>query len=178
MDFKLLYLVVEDGTSLLLFAAVGLAIFALLKGSSAPVGDINISSLSSYGSDAVSRLSNIYGAMLNNGWTTQQCLFGLSQCLFESGLFTGSGNYSLMDQYNYAGLTSTAGGYASYSSYQDFVNNYENFLTKGSNPLGASSLTDFNNRLQQNSYYTEDPNVYYNGLLSYYNMLSNTITTS
>lgn len=175
MQNELLYLVMEDGTSLLWLGIAVIAVFAYLKGSAIPVGDISISSLTS-DPDAQSRLNGIYGAMLNNGWTTIQCLFGLSQCLFESGLLTGGGNYPLMNQYNYAGLTSTVGGYASYSSYQDFVNNYEGFLTKGSNPLGASTLTDFNNRLVQNGYYTENPTVYYNGLKGYYDELVSTIS--
>lgn len=176
MEKELLYLVVNDGEGFILLAIGVIAVFTYLKGSSMAVGDINISSLSgSYSADQINRISQLYSAMLNNGWTTQQCLFGLAQCLFESGLFTGQGNYSLMNNYNYAGLTSTVGGYASYSSYQDFVNNYENFLTKGANPLGATSLSDFNNRLVANNYYTEDPTVYYNGLSGYYNLLLDTI---
>jgi hypothetical protein len=175
MQNVLLYLVMEDGTSLLWLGIAVVAVFAYLKGSAIPVGDISISSLTN-DLDAQSRLNGLYAAMLNNNWSTTQCLFGLSQCLFESGLLTGQGNYGLMNQYNYAGLTSTSGAFAAYSSYQDFVNNYEGFLTKGANPLGATNLTDFNNRLVQNGYYTENPTVYYNGLKQYYDELVSTIS--
>lgn len=166
-----------QGEKGLLLLAAGILTFAMLTSSTIqPNGEINISSLiSAYGSDAINRLNAIYAAMLANGWTTQQCLFGLSQVLHESGLFTGQGNYSLMGQNNYAGLTQVSGGYASYSSVQDFVNHYENFLTKGADPLGASNLTDFNNRLVANHYYTDDPQTYLNDLKNYYNLLSQTI---
>lgn len=161
----------------LLLLAAGVLTFAMLtSGTASPNGEINLSSLiSAYGSDSINRLNAIYSAMLNNGWTTQQCLFGLSQVLHESGLFTDQGNYSLMNQNNYAGLTNVNGGYASYSSVQDFVNHYENFLTKGSDPLGASSLIDFNNRLVANHYYTDSPVTYLNDMQNYYNLLSQTI---
>lgn len=178
MEKELLYLVVNDGEGFLLLAVGAIAVFAWLKSSSLPQGDLNLSSLQDgYGSDAVNRLNQLYAAMLNNGWTTQQCLYGLSQILHESGLFTSLANYNLMDNYhNYAGLTSISGGYASYNSIPDFVNDYENFLTKGANPLGASNLMDFNNRLVTNHYYTDSPQTYYNDLSNYYNLLVSTIT--
>lgn len=125
-----------------------------------------------YGTDAVNRLNNLYYEYSTRNLSDQQIKFMLSQNLFETGLFTNVANYTLMDQNNYAGLTVASGSYASYNSIADFTDAYLTFLTKGSNPLGASSLSDFNSRLQQNHYYTEDPQVYYNGLLTYYNLLS------
>lgn len=122
--------------------------------------------------DEQNRINALYAAMVQNGLTAQQCYFMLAQILFETGLLTPDANYRLMNQNNYAGLTVSGGGYAAYSSISDFITAYIGFLTKGANPLGATSLADFNSRLQQNGYYTEDPTVYYNGLLTYYNLLT------
>lgn len=119
-------------------------------------------------------LNAIYGELLIRGYTDQQILYMLSQILFETGMLTDVANYHLMSQNNFAGLTNVGGGYAAYNTISDFVDAYDGFLTKNNNPLGASSLADFNTRLRANGYYTEDPNVYYNGLLHYYNLLIGT----
>lgn len=134
------------------------------------VGNLDLSQLTN-DSDALGRLNALYGQMLNRGYSNLQILFMLSQILHESGLLTDVANYSLLNQNNYAGLTTTAGGYASFNSVSDFMDIYDNFLTKGSNPLGAGSLIDFNNRLVANHYYTDSPTTYYNSLAKYYNML-------
>jgi hypothetical protein len=161
---------------------VGVGILALLlftNNASAATGALNLSSLIGYNAystqAAVNTLNSIYQELNSRGYTTTQILFMLSQILFESGLFTSVANYNLINQNNFAGLTVVGGGYAAYNSISDFCDAYIGFLTKGSNPLGATSLTDFNNRLQQNGYYTENPTVYMNGLQSYYNLLSSTI---
>lgn len=139
----------------------------------APGGSLDLSSLADqYGEDAVNRLNALYAEFLSRGYSDQQILYMLSQILFETGLFTSNPNYHLMNQNNYAGLTQVSGGYAAYNSISDFVDAYDGFLTKYNNPLGANSLSDFNNRLLNNHYYTENPGVYYNGLLRYYNMLT------
>jgi len=135
-------------------------------------GNFDLSQLTNDPTD-LQYISNLYTELQTRGLTNQQILFMLSQCLYESGILTSVGNYKLISQNNFAGLTNVGGGYASYNSISDFVTAYIGFLTKGSNPLGASSLTDFNNRLQQNKYYTENPQIYYNGLLTYYNELFN-----
>lgn len=161
---------------ILVAGAVLLGLLLLSKNSDAetPAGSLNLGDLSGrYGQDAINRLNALYAEFLSRGYSDQQILFMLSQILFESGLFTDVANYSLMNKNNYAGLTNVAGGYASYNSISDFVDAYEGFLSKGYDPLDASNLTDFNNRLVKNHYYTEEPGVYYNGLLSYYNLLNN-----
>ncbi len=157
--------------------AVG-AILALLLlsksgNAAAPNGSLSLNDLSDrYGQDAINRLNALYAEMLSRGYSDQQILFMLSQILFETGLFTDAPNFHLMNQNNYAGLTAVSGGYAAYNSISDFLDAYDGFLSKGSDPLGANNLTDFNNRLLKNHYYTENPGVYYNGLLSYYNLLN------
>jgi flagellar motor component MotA len=169
------------GNTLLIVGGAALLLLLLSNtgAAAATTGVLNISSLIGYNTyatqDAINRLNSIYQELQSRGLTTMQILFALSQVLFESGLFTDVANYTRMNLNNYAGLTVVGGGYASYNSISDFVDAYLGFLTKGSNPLGASSITDFNNRLQQNGYYTENPAVYLNALNAYYNLLSQTI---
>lgn len=164
----------------LIIAGAALVLLLLVAGpAGAATGAINISSLLGYNvyatQDAINRLTAINNELASRGYSTQQILFMLSQIIWETGIFTSVANYYRMNQNNYAGLTVVGGGYASYSSISDFCDAYIGFLTKGSNPLGAQTLTDFNNRLQANGYYTEDPTVYFNGLNAYYNLLSQTI---
>jgi hypothetical protein len=159
-------------------AAVLLALVFSTKSAAANTanGDLDLSSLSdAYGQDAVNRLNSIYAELLSRGYSTQQILFMLSQILHESGLFTDVANYGLMNQNNYAGLTVTSGGYASFPNISAFVDAYEGFMTKWSDPIGATSLTDFNNRLVANGYYTANPAAYLNSLQVYYNLLSQTL---
>lgn len=162
----------------LIWVGAGVLLLLLLSKSAGaqPTGDLNLSSLSDdYGSDAVGRLNAIYSELLTRGYSDQQILFMLSQILFETGLFTDQANYPLMNKNNYAGLTNVGDGYASYNSISDFVDAYIGFLTKNNDPLGANSLADFNNRLANNHYYTENTSVYYNGLLGYYNLLNSVL---
>lgn len=121
--------------------------------------------------DTLNRLNGIYAELVSRGLSSQQILFCLSQILFESGILTNVANYGLMNQNNYAGLTTTGGGYASYNSISDFIDSYLGFLSKNNDPLDATSLIDFNNRLQLNHYYTENPATYLAGLETYYSKL-------
>lgn len=147
----------------------------LLMSNSANANVVDLSALvDTYGADKVQRLQNLQGTLQMAGLTPTQVRFMLAQCLFETGLFTDSDwNQTATDvRNNWAGLTDTSGNYKSYNNLNDFVSDYIGFLTKGSNPLGASSLTDFNNRLVANHYYTETPDVYLAGLNTYYNILN------
>lgn len=163
--------------SIAIMAGIALLFIIASKANAAPAGNLQLSQLTS-DPDDLNRLNALYTALLNAGLTDQQILFCLSQILHESGLFTNVANYNLMNQNNYAGLTTTSGGYASYNSVGDFVDAYLGFLTKNNNPLGATSLTDFNNRLVANNYYVpNDPATaaaYLADLQRYYNLLSQT----
>lgn len=162
--------------------AAGVALLLLSQNSDAsPVPDSGGDYLSNFpglagnfvvGGDSANRLNGLIGEMVARGYSSQQIEYMLSQILFETGMLTSVANTRLMNQYNFAGLTTTSGGYAAYSGYSDFMDAYVGFLTKGSNPLGATSLTDFNNRLIANHYYTENPDVYLSGLQAYYNALT------
>jgi hypothetical protein len=156
-----------------IWIAIGVGVLLLISNTASATPLIPLTSLSDqYGADAVNRLQSIENQLQQRGLTAQQIKFALSQILFESGLFTDVANYPLMNQNNYAGLTTTSGGYASYNSIADFTDAYLGFLTKGAAPIDAMSLTDFNSRLVANHYYTENPEIYYNGLLTWYNVLS------
>jgi hypothetical protein len=173
-----------SNNNIYVWAAVAVFAFALLVNNGAAAATItpgadflsNFPGLAnSYvvSGDSDSLLNSILSEMVIRGYSVQQIEFMLSQILFETGLLVpGVANTNLINQNNFAGLTSTSGGYAAYSSISDFMDAYNVFLTKGSNPLGATSLTDFNNRLIANKYYTESPAVYLNGLQTYYNALN------
>ena len=122
--------------------------------------------------DSQARINALVNEMIARGYSLLQIELMLSQILFETGMLTSDANIHLMNQNNYAGLTTTGGDYAAYNSISDFMDAYAGFLTKGANPLGATSLTDFNNRLIANHYYTENPAVYLNGLQGYFNALT------
>lgn len=156
----------------------GIAILALASktASGAASGNLDISYFSDqYGSDVAARISALYSELLSRGLTNQQILFALSQMLQESGLLTDMANYNLMDNNNYAGLTTTSGGYAAYNSISAFIDAYLGFVTKGSDPIAAGSLSDFNNRLVANHYYTANPADYLKRLTSYYNLLNSNL---
>ncbi len=167
---------------LLIVAAVALLWFVnsnsasgAIPGSSLDLGNLEATFVVSQ--DSLNRINSLYNAMVQNGLSNQQIYLMMSQILFESGMLTDVANYNLMNQNNYGGLTVTSGGYASYNSVNDFINAYIGFLTKGSNPLGATSLTDFVNRLYTNCYTGCPPQTpqsqYFNGLNTYYKALTN-----
>lgn len=158
-------------------AGIGILVFASKTANASVIMNIDFQSLADqYGQDAVNRLTELYSALYSNGLTQKQILFALSQMLHESGLFTDVANYSLINRNNYAGLTLTSGGYATYNSISAFIDSYLQFVSKGADPIDAISLSDFNNRLVANHYYTADPGLYLSRLTYYYNLLNSTIS--
>lgn len=146
-----------------------LVVLSAFKGGNNSV--IDLTGLTNDSAD-LQRLNSVYNALQAAGLTNQQIHYSMAQILVETGILTDQANYTAMDgRNNYAGLTNVGGGYAVYNSIQDFVTAYIGFLSKGSNPLGATSLTDFNNRLVANHYYTDSPVTYGNNLNYYYNLL-------
>lgn len=164
------------GNTLLFAGLAVLALFLLSNQADAAIipAAVNITALAGafqISTDQEARINALYNSIARYNLSAMQVDFMLSQLLFESGLLTDVANYNLMNQNNYAGLTKVGGGYASYPDIDTFIDAYMGFLTKGANPLGAQSLADFNNRLQQNGYYTENASVYLNGLNNYYKYL-------
>ena len=163
----------------LLIIGIGCLIF--LNTSQNVTGALNLSSLSAQGvSQAdINILQSLYQSLLNNNLSTQQCLFMLSQALFETGLLTSVANMNLINNNNnFAGLTDGQGNYNSYPSIDAFVSDWIGFLSKGASPITATSLTDYNNRLVSNHYYTDSPAVYLAGLTKWYNLLSSTLSNN
>lgn len=127
------------------------------------------------GSDDVERLNKVYRQLSNRGLSDEQILFCLAQILVETGLFTDSPNYIAVDQrLNYAGITRN-GQYEWYNSVSDFVDDYLAIISKNNDPLDATDITDFNNRLKANGYYTDSKTTYGNNLKYYYNYLQSAI---
>ena len=169
--------------NLLIIGGIGLLAYLLLnssnanaEGNSAP-GNLDLSGLTTDPTD-LNHLNQLYFSLQKAGLTNQQILFMLAQCLLESGINTSVANYKRINLNNFAGLKDTSGNYKSYANTDDFVADYIDFLTKKADPISATSLTDFNNRLQQNCYYgcppETDPAQYLANLQAYYNQLINT----
>lgn len=156
----------------LIWGGIAVAAFVLFSSFKSNNASINLQALTNDPGD-LERLNNVYSALQNAGLTDLQIKMCMAQILVETGILTSQANYIAMDQRNnYAGLTNVGGGYAVYSTIGDFVNAYIGFLTKGTNPLGATDINDFNDRLKANSYYTDSKTTYGNNLNYYFNLLS------
>jgi hypothetical protein len=127
-------------------------------------------------SDAVTAVQNLANVLAANNLTTLQQQLMLSQALFETGLFTDVPNtnapYNLN---NFSGISNSDGSLTSFDSIQDFVTDWIRILSKPpGQPINATGVTDFNNRLIQNGYYALQPAneaAYLAGLNTYFNML-------
>lgn len=169
-----------NGTFLLI---TGVLLLVLLSSNTANANYFDLSSLiNAYGSDKVTRLQNLYNALSNKGLTNLQIGLMLSQALQETGLFTDSPNYKLMDQQNnFAGITvntrypDSPNGYADYPDLNSFADDWIYVLSFGSKPIAAGNVNDFNARLKANGYYTASSTIYGNNLNTYFNQLQSTI---
>lgn len=178
---------------LIVGGAVLFVLFTSLKGNSSnKSGAFDLSSLADrYGNDAVNALNRLYGALLratdpNTGQplNTSQMQFMLAQALLESGLFTDSANWNNINHNNFSGIKAHGSysaipgsslGYANYGSIDDFAEDWLNVLSYNNEPIEASSLVDYNNRLKANNYYESDKNAYLNNLAVYYGLIGDTI---
>ncbi len=163
--------------NLLLFAGMGIAVFFIARSknaSAATYDGIDLNRLADYGNDDVHRLSILADELESRGLSDLQIKMLLSQALQETGIFTdNSANYNAVDNlHNYAGI-SYNGQLAHYNNVSAFVDDWLRVLQKGSNPpLYANNITDFNNRLKANGYYTDSQSTYGKNLTYYYNLLN------
>lgn len=164
-------------TKPIIIAGAALLAFMLLKPSSADAHTyegLDLSYLSDYGAQDVQRLQNLLNELGTRGLSDLQIKMMLSQALQETGIFTdSSANYNAVDNmHNYAGISSN-GKLKSYASISDFVDDWERVLNREPNrPIDASNISDFNNRLKANGYYTDSATTYGNNLKYYFNLLS------
>lgn len=174
----------KDNT--LLWVGAGILLLLLLSSATTGAGMFDFSSLIAiYGADRVQRLQNLYQAMQGKGLTNLQMMLMLSQALFETGLFTESPNYTLMDSNNnFAGIKvnsrypNSSNGYAQYPTLDAFVNDWIYVLNFNNQPINATDVDDFNIRLKENGYYGASATTYDTGLWKYYNLLSQNLITA
>jgi len=157
---------------------IGAGVLALLlfskKAGATTYDGIDLSNLNDYGTDDVQRLQNLANELATRGLTDLQIKMMLAQALQETGIFTDSNaNYHAVDSYhNYAGI-SHGGTLTAFSSISDFVDDWIRILNFGpAHPIDAANIVDFNSRLKQNGYYTDNINTYGNNLKYYFNLLS------
>jgi hypothetical protein len=140
-----------------------------------------------YSDNSLQALNNLYNALLNASnpdtgaqLSTLQQQFALSQALQETGLFTHSPNWSAINVNNFGGIMPN-GKYqsgngtrlANYPDIPTFVNAWLNLLTIRNDPLQASSVSDFIQRLLSNGYIVQaDVASYQQGLPQYFNLLT------
>ena len=154
--------------------ALFLILFLKSNSSGAATSTFDLSSFNdTYGSDNVQRLQTVLNALVAAGYSGATLQFMLSQILQETGLFTSNPNYNATDNdNNYAGISS-GGSLKQYNSVNDFVSDYISVLSQSPNyPIQATSITDFNNRLKANGYYTDSQTTYGNNLTYYFNLLN------
>jgi hypothetical protein len=97
--------------------------------------------------------------------------YGVYQIYHETGAYKNAGwrqyrNGAGIMFANQRNATKGPNGYAMFGDWPSFFDAYAHELTKKSNPAGAQSLEDFNNRLVANRYYTANPADYFSGLKS------------
>jgi hypothetical protein len=163
--------------NLLLISGLGLLALVLMSSKSSGSSTINLDCLrQNYDSADVDRLALVLSSLEGQGLSNEQIKYCLAQILQETGLFTnGYANYKNVDQLkNYAGISASSGGYRSYSTIDDFVQDYLRVLNlPGHYPIEATSIDDFNTRLKANHYYEDSATTYGNNLRYYYNILTN-----
>lgn len=180
----------------LVYVLIAIGLIAVLSSFGNANGVLNLAALDpdTYGQQNIQRLINLYNSILrasdpNTGQplSTNQQLLMLSQALVETGLFTASPNYNLMDNYNnFAGIKANSrysagsgGVFAAYPSLDAFVQDWLtvlNFNSSGTGPaIEASTPDDFINHLLANGYIVQgDLGAYSSALPAYYSLLSNT----
>lgn len=163
----------------LLFVAAGVLIILAMSSFTGSNGYDFSTLAATYGADNVQRLINLYNAMQGKGLTDLQTRLMLSQALHETGLFTGSPNYNLMDNNNnFAGITKNSrypnspNAYADYPNLDAFVNDWILILSMNNQPINATGVDDFVTRLKANGYFTDAYSTYDNAVNSYFNLLS------
>lgn len=160
-------------STLLILLAVGAGVL-LMSMASGPSVDLSFLQ-GQYDSDDIARLQRAANALAAQGVTGDTLNYLLSQVLVETGIFTTSNqNYVATDtRNNFSGITNSDGTFRFYSSAGDWAADYLAVLGHGPYyPIQATSITDFNNRLKQNGYYTDNQTTYGNNLNYYYNILT------
>lgn len=140
-----------------------------------------------YPPDSVQALQNLYDVLAyqvnpDNGGplTTLQTQLMLSQALQETGLFTPSPNWSAIGVNNFAGIMPNgnypAGNGTRLANYPDiptFTQKWLSLLTQNNDPLQATTVNDFINRLLANGYIVQgDVASYQTGMPVYFNLLT------
>jgi hypothetical protein len=182
------------GVVILLFSVGALLYFATGNNLT---GDLNLQQLvgNGYDSGEVAQLQSLYNAMLANGTlSTQQMTYMLSQCLVESGLFTSAPSSFAWADNNPANIQASPNAtvpesytgssrFVTYNNLNDFLTDYIRTLSWGAQPIAATSLNDFWNRLVTNNFFgttnaqSSTAQSYLANLTAYYNLLAATVTS-
>lgn len=147
--------------------------------------------LKKYGDLRAAKFFRVYAAIKSLNLTAKQNLFVMSQIMLETGIF--SSRVKVFDLNNNAsgiyfsgsaaqlanGATrgslrpaSEGGNYANFKNLDDWAKEYLRVLNKGSFPLTANTITEFNEKLVENRYYDiRGAAQYLKNLTFFYNFL-------
>jgi len=146
-----------------------------------------------YGVENVTDFTNLYNAVSGQtnpktgvALTGTQILLMMSQALQETGLFTASPNFNLINNNNnYAGIKknskwpNSTNAFAQYPAIGDFVTDWLrvlNFDFGGGRPIDSVTPGDFVERLKINQYFgTADYPAYKKNVPFYFNLLSSPV---
>jgi hypothetical protein len=174
---------------ILIFTAIGLLLYKLVKGRSMSAKFIK------FKADEQAKLLMLENALIKAGMKLPQLNFALAQLLLETGRFTKRSAVSTLNN-NYTGIkflnkpyqiaergsqvpaaeqdkahpNNPLNFYAKFSSPDAWAKDYVRILSFGAKPIQATTIEEFNTRLQKNKYYGSSPVVYGKLLKSFLDM--------
>jgi len=165
---------------ILILSAIGLLFYKLVKGSKTMSAKfINFKDVEQ------AKLQMLEQALINAGLKLPQLNFALAQLLLETGRFTRKSAVSTLNN-NYTGIkflnkpyqiaergssvpaaeqdktrpNAPLNFYAKFKDADAWAKDYVRILSFGAKPIQATTIDDFNLRLQKNKYYGSSPAVY------------------
>jgi hypothetical protein len=165
---------------ILILTAVGLLLYKLVKaGKSMSAKFIN------FKAEEQAKLQMLEAALIKAGMKLPQLNFALAQLLLETGRFTRKSAVATLNN-NYTGIkflnkpyqvaergssvpaaeqdkshpNAPLNFYAKFKDADGWAKDYVRILSFGAKPIQATTIEDFNTRLQKNKYYGSSPIVY------------------
>ena len=164
---------------ILILTAIALLLYKFVKAKPMSAKFIN------FKADEAAKLQMLEAALINAGIKQPVLNFALAQLLLETGRFTRKSAVSTLNN-NFTGIkflnksyqiaergssvpaaeqdkahpNAPLNFYAKFKDANGWAKDYTRILSFGAKPINATTIEDFNTRLQQNKYYGSSPAVY------------------
>jgi hypothetical protein len=164
---------------ILILSAIGLLLYKLVKGKTMSAKFVN------FKAQEAAKLQMLEAALINAGLKVPVLNFALAQLLLETGRFTRKSAVATLNN-NYTGIkflnkpyqiaergssvpsaeqnkanpNAPLNFYAKFKDADGWAKDYVRILSFGAKPINATTIEDFNTRLQKNKYYGSSPVVY------------------